>query len=125
MPECHKTDLLSQGGYFISCASIGRQLHVLHNLTDGMMKQAVLTQLIQQGGDGVQDHLNSTFGFACIVLCLLGVVRCLKDNKYLHRNGTRVLLRLPGGVAHTMEAIIISWSASAFFFASSCSAELS
>lgn len=88
--------------------------------------EVVLTQLIQQGGDGVQDHLNGTFSFACIVLCLLGVVRCLKHNKDLHVcKNQKTGSGSGGGAARTMEAIIISWSASAAFFATSCSAELS
>lgn len=43
----------------------------------------LLTQLIQQGSDGAQDHLDGTLGLAGIVLCLLGIVGCLCDDKQL------------------------------------------
>lgn len=42
---------------------------------------SVLTQLIQQGGDGAQNRLHGALGLAGVVLCLLGVVRRLRDRK--------------------------------------------
>lgn len=43
------------------------------------MTHAALTQLIQQGGDGAKNRLDSALGLAGVVLGLLGVVGRLWD----------------------------------------------
>ena len=43
--------------------------------------QPVLTQLLQQGGDGSQDRLDGALGLAGVVLRLLSVIRSLEGTE--------------------------------------------